>query len=74
MGRPAGPAGPVDGLADTSAVGTGRQTAGGDAIAVLTLDNPPSEEALREVQQHPQIRSMSVVKLPPAGQMPPWFG
>jgi D-3-phosphoglycerate dehydrogenase len=52
----------------------GRQTAGGDAIAVLNLDSPPPEEALREVQQHPQIRSMSVVKLPPAGQMPPWFG
>jgi hypothetical protein len=26
------------------------------------------------VRAHPQISSVSVVKLPPAGQMPPWFG
>jgi D-3-phosphoglycerate dehydrogenase len=52
----------------------GRQTAGGEAIAVLNLDSPPSEEALKEVRAHPQVFSLSVVKLPPAGQMPPWFG
>lgn len=52
----------------------GRQAAGGEAIAVLNLDNPPPEEALREVRSHPQISSVSVVHLPPAGQMPPWFG
>jgi D-3-phosphoglycerate dehydrogenase len=52
----------------------GRQVAGGEAIAVLNLDSPPPEEALKEVKAHPQISSVSVVKLPPAGQMPPWFG
>ena len=52
----------------------GRQQAGGEAIAVLNLDSPPPEEALKEVRAHPQISSVSVVKLPPAGQMPPWFG
>jgi D-3-phosphoglycerate dehydrogenase len=52
----------------------GRQQPGGEAIAVLNLDSPPPEEALREVRGHPQISSVSVVKLPPAGQMPPWFG
>jgi D-3-phosphoglycerate dehydrogenase len=52
----------------------GRQQPGGEAIAVLNLDSLPPEEALHEVQSHPQIRSLSVVKLPPAGQMPPWFG
>jgi D-3-phosphoglycerate dehydrogenase len=52
----------------------GRQVPGGEAIAVLNLDNPPPEEALREVRSHPQISSLSVVKLPPIGQMPPWFG
>jgi D-3-phosphoglycerate dehydrogenase len=52
----------------------GRQQPGGEAIAVLNLDSPPPEEALREVRAHPQISSLSVVKLPPAGQMPPWFG
>ncbi|HEY7328949.1 MAG TPA: phosphoglycerate dehydrogenase [Gemmataceae bacterium] len=52
----------------------GRQQAGGEAIAVLNLDSLPPEAALKEVQAHPQISSLSVVKLPPAGQMPPWFG
>jgi D-3-phosphoglycerate dehydrogenase len=52
----------------------GRQIAGGEAIAVLNLDSPPSEEAIKDVRTHPQISSLSVVKLPRAGQMPPWFG
>jgi D-3-phosphoglycerate dehydrogenase len=52
----------------------GRQSPGGAAIAVLNLDSPPSEEAIREVASHPKISSTNVVKLPPAGVMPPWFG
>jgi D-3-phosphoglycerate dehydrogenase len=52
----------------------GRQQPGGEAVAVLNLDSPPPEEALKEVKAHPQIQSLSVVKLPPAGQTPPWFG
>jgi D-3-phosphoglycerate dehydrogenase len=52
----------------------GRQLPGGEAIAVLNLDNPPPEEALKEVRSHPQISSLSVVKLPKAGEMPAWFG
>jgi D-3-phosphoglycerate dehydrogenase len=52
----------------------GRQLPGGEAIAVLNLDSPPPEDALREVRSHPQISYVTVVKLPPAGQMPPWFG
>jgi D-3-phosphoglycerate dehydrogenase / 2-oxoglutarate reductase len=52
----------------------GRQQAGGEAIAVLNLDSPPPEEALKEVRAHPKISSVSIVKLPPAGQLPPWFG
>ena len=52
----------------------GRQQPGGEAIAVLNLDSPPPEEALREVRKHPQIGNVSVVRLPPVGQMPPWFG
>jgi D-3-phosphoglycerate dehydrogenase len=52
----------------------GRQLPGGEAIAVLNLDSPPPEAALAEVRGHPQISSVSVVKLPPAGQMPAWFG
>jgi D-3-phosphoglycerate dehydrogenase len=52
----------------------GRQRPGGEAIAVLNLDSPPPEDALREVRGHPEISDVSVVKLPPAGQLPPWFG
>ena len=52
----------------------GRQQPGGEAIAVLNLDSPPPEAALAEVRGHPKISSVSVVKLPPAGQMPAWFG
>jgi D-3-phosphoglycerate dehydrogenase len=52
----------------------GRQLPGGEAIAILNLDCQPPEEAIKEVRQHPQISSLSVVKLPPVGQMPAWFG
>jgi D-3-phosphoglycerate dehydrogenase len=52
----------------------GRQVPGGEAIAVLNLDNQPPEEAIKEVKTHPQISSVSVVKLPQAGEMPVWFG
>jgi D-3-phosphoglycerate dehydrogenase len=51
----------------------GRQLPGGDAMGVLNLDSMPSDAALQEVKQHPQISSLCVVKLPKAGQMPPWF-
>ncbi len=52
----------------------GRQHPGGEAIAVLNLDNLPPEEALAEVKNHELISSLCVVKLPPAGEMPVWFG
>jgi D-3-phosphoglycerate dehydrogenase len=52
----------------------GRQVPGGEAIAVLNLDTPPPEEALREVRGHPQISDVQVVKLPGTGQLPSWFG
>jgi D-3-phosphoglycerate dehydrogenase len=51
----------------------GRQAPGGEAIAVLNLDSIPPDGALAEVRAHPQISSLSVVKLPPAGVMPAWF-
>ena len=37
----------------------GRQLPGGEAIAVLNLDNQPPEDALKEVRAHPQISSLS---------------
>ncbi len=51
----------------------GRQQPGGEAIAALNLDAPPPKEAIDEMTAHPQISSVSVVKLPAAGQMPSWF-
>ena len=52
----------------------GRTQAGGEAIGVLNLDNLPSEDALKQVRQNDKISSVCLVKLPPAGQMPAWFG
>jgi D-3-phosphoglycerate dehydrogenase len=52
----------------------GRQAPGGEAIGVLNLDSAPPDAALEEIRSHPQISSLSVVKLPAAGQMPAWFG
>jgi D-3-phosphoglycerate dehydrogenase len=52
----------------------GRQAPGGEAIGILNLDTPPPDAALAEVKAHPQISSLSVVKLPPAGELPPWLG
>jgi D-3-phosphoglycerate dehydrogenase len=52
----------------------GRQTAGGEAIAVLQLDSPPPEAALAEVRAHPQIRNVTVAVLPPVGELPAWLG
>lgn len=52
----------------------GRKQPGGEAIGVVNLDCVPSAEALAEVQAHPDILSVSLIKLPPAGEMPPWLG
>jgi D-3-phosphoglycerate dehydrogenase len=52
----------------------GRRQAGGEAIAVLNLDTLPPAAAIDEVKKHGLISSLSVVKLPPAGEMPGWFG
>jgi D-3-phosphoglycerate dehydrogenase len=51
----------------------GRTMPGGDAIGVLNLDQEPSREALGKVLECPGIRSARVVKLPPAGRLPPWL-
>jgi D-3-phosphoglycerate dehydrogenase len=56
-----------------AAMNVGRQAPGGEAIGVLNLDSLPPAKALEELA-HPQISSMSVVKLPPAGESPSWLG
>ena len=52
----------------------GREKQGGEAIGVLNLDVRPSEAALAEVRTKSEIKSVSLVELPAAGVMPPWFG
>ncbi len=51
----------------------GRSTPGGDAIGVLNLDSEPSAEAIAAVAAVPGIRSVKVVRMPAAGQLPNWL-
>lgn len=51
----------------------GRDAPGGEAVGVLNLDMEPSPEALAEVRQLPAITSATVIRLPPAGQLPNWL-
>lgn len=56
------------------ALGREKSEPGGDALAVLNLDNEPSEEALKEVKEHPDVNGVELVKLPPAKASLPWLG
>jgi D-3-phosphoglycerate dehydrogenase len=51
----------------------GRAAPGGEAVGVLNLDTEPSAEALAEVRRLPAITSATVVRLPPAGELPCWL-
>ncbi len=57
-----------------AAMNLGRQAPGGEAIGVLNLDTVPTAEAVAAVAGHSDITSVSVVKLPPAGELPAWLG
>jgi len=52
----------------------GRVAPGGEAVGILNLDSPPPEAAVAEVKAHPKISSVTVVALPPAGELPAWLG
>jgi D-3-phosphoglycerate dehydrogenase len=54
-------------------VGRSSSTPGGPAVGVLNLDDVPSPKALEEVLAHPDILSVQVIELPPAGELPPWL-
>jgi D-3-phosphoglycerate dehydrogenase / 2-oxoglutarate reductase len=54
-------------------VGRAGKTAGGDAIGVLNLDGVPPDEAVVAVKGHPNVSSVSVVKLPAQGDLPSWL-
>jgi D-3-phosphoglycerate dehydrogenase / 2-oxoglutarate reductase len=51
----------------------GRASKGGDAIGVLNLDGTPPQAALDQVRSHPAITRVVIIKLPPAGERPPWL-
>ncbi|MFG0296204.1 MAG: phosphoglycerate dehydrogenase [Maioricimonas sp. JB045] len=55
------------------ALGREKNEPGGDAIAVLNLDNEPSQAAMDEVQAHPDVTGVQLVKLPEAGAPLPWL-
>lgn len=55
------------------AVGRAGDSPGGEAIGVLNLDQQPPSEALDEVLADPHIMSVSVIQLPPAGELPGWM-
>lgn len=56
------------------ALGREKKEPGGNAVAVLNLDNAPSEAALQEVSQHPHVTGVQLVDLPEAGAPLPWLG
>jgi D-3-phosphoglycerate dehydrogenase len=51
----------------------GRGAAGGPATGVLNLDGEPPAEALNAVRSTPDVKTATVVKLPPAGELPGWL-
>jgi D-3-phosphoglycerate dehydrogenase len=55
------------------ALGREKNEPGGDAVAVLNLDNEPSPAALDEVRGHGEVTGIDMVKLPPAGAPLPWL-
>lgn len=55
-------------------VGREADKPGGEAIGVVNLDSTPPAEALEQLKANPNILSVSLVKLPPAGQLPTWLG
>src|SRR5262249_37305575 len=51
----------------------GRAQPGGEAIGVVNLDSVPPEAALEAVRAHPDVMSVSLIRLPEAGAEPPWL-
>jgi D-3-phosphoglycerate dehydrogenase len=54
-------------------VGREQDEPGGEAIGVVKLDSVPPDSAIEEVKAHPEVLSVSVIKLPKSGEMPPWL-
>jgi D-3-phosphoglycerate dehydrogenase len=56
------------------ALGREKNEPGGDAVAVMNLDNEPSPAALEEVLAHPDVTGVQLVRLPAKGAPLPWLG
>ncbi len=54
-------------------VGREQDEPGGEAIGVVKLDSIPPDSALEEVRAHPEVLSVSLIKLPKPGELPPWL-
>ena len=55
-------------------VGRPTNKPGGEAVGILALDSIPPAEALAEILALPQVTRAWIVKLPAAGELPPWMG
>jgi D-3-phosphoglycerate dehydrogenase len=55
-------------------VGRAGSAPGGDAIGVLNLDSVPPKAALDALSACKDLKSVQVIELPSAGQMPAWLG
>jgi D-3-phosphoglycerate dehydrogenase len=56
------------------ALGREQSAPGGKSIAILNLDNEPSAKAIAEIQAHPDVTGVQLVKLPKAGASLPRLG
>jgi D-3-phosphoglycerate dehydrogenase / 2-oxoglutarate reductase len=54
-------------------VGRSADVPGGDAVGILSLDSTPPAEAVADVLALTEIAGARIVRLPPAGDMPPWM-
>ena len=54
-------------------VGRSGTAPGGEAIGVLNLDNEPPQAAIDEVLANPDIQSVTIIRLPAAGELPSWM-
>ncbi|MEX0717192.1 MAG: phosphoglycerate dehydrogenase [Planctomycetaceae bacterium] len=56
------------------ALGREKPEPGGDSVAILNVDTRPSEEAIAEISNKPEVTGVEVVALPKAGAPLPWLG
>ncbi|HTN00241.1 MAG TPA: NAD(P)-dependent oxidoreductase, partial [Planctomycetaceae bacterium] len=56
------------------ALGREKAEPGGDALAVLNLDNEPSADVLKEMAENGAVTSVQLIRLPKAGEPLPWLG